>query len=52
MTTPITMDSTLLADAAELYETAQASGQEVITSLAAALDGHWGCAGSDSAGAT
>ncbi len=52
MTTPITMDSTLVTDAAELYRRAQATGQEVINTLAAALDAHWGCAGSDSAGAT
>ncbi|RDI26784.1 putative cytotoxic protein [Rhodococcus sp. AG1013] len=49
---PITMDASLLADAAELYGTAQASGQEVAITLAAVLDANWGCAGSDSAGAT
>jgi hypothetical protein len=46
------MDSALVTDAAELYRRAQATGREVITTLAAALDAHWGCAGSDSAGAT
>ncbi|MGW4477697.1 hypothetical protein [Rhodococcus triatomae] len=47
---PISMDSTLLADAAGSYEKAHVSGQEVITRLAAALDANWGGAGSDTAG--
>lgn len=48
---PITMDSTLLSDAAKLQGTAQSSAQGVMTTLAGALDSNWGCAGTDSAGA-
>jgi hypothetical protein len=49
---PISMDPAVLTDAAVTYETARATADKVVDELAAALDSNWGCAGSDSAGAT
>ncbi|MFF3224998.1 colicin E3/pyocin S6 family cytotoxin [Nocardia suismassiliense] len=49
---PITMNATLLFDAARLYETARNNADGVVKALATALDKDWGCAGSDSAGRT
>ncbi|MEU4343073.1 hypothetical protein AB0H00_17645 [Nocardia sp. NPDC023852] len=49
---PISMDSRILYDAATLYEDGYHSAENVVKTLAAALDKDWGCAGSDSAGRT
>ncbi|MFE9321865.1 hypothetical protein ACIHDR_03535 [Nocardia sp. NPDC052278] len=49
---PISVDSRILYNAAVLYEGAYHNADNVIKTLAAALDNDWGCAGSDSAGRT
>lgn len=52
MAPPIAVDSSQLTAAATLYETANSSASHSMKTLTGVLDAHWGCAGSDSAGAS
>ncbi|MEU7633807.1 hypothetical protein AB0C34_28160 [Nocardia sp. NPDC049220] len=49
---PISVDPRILYGAATLYEGGYNSAENVVKTLAAAIDKDWGCAGSDSAGRT